>query len=183
MILFPLRKMNIAQTAFLVMLTTANANGANVTFSCPEGEAGSKLLLSYANDALSIADGNVTTSLPATIQGDAAGIFTVYGSGPMDATMPEPAAMDACLSAKLKEQGVTADDKDMLAYDSNACRVELIPNGTIQKVQAQLTLTSIDKGKATLFIQRQYLTPSTITGLPLQLDEFPTRNCDVVLMP
>ena len=83
----------------------------------------------------------------------------------------------------LRNTGAAAADAHMLAHLSNACRVKLIPSGTVQKVQAQLTLTSIDKGKAVLFVQQQYLMASAVTGKPLQLDEFPVRNCVVLTVP
>ncbi len=172
----------IALGLVAALLTTASA-AAEISIECPQGEAGPKLSLIYAGDALSVRDDKGTGSLSASIQGDPAGIFTLYGSGPMDAKMPDAAALDTCLADKLKEQGVTAADTDMLTYSSNACRIKLLPTGTVQKVKAQLTLTSIDKGKAILFTQRQYLTPSAVTGKPLQLDELPVRNCDVLSVP
>lgn len=183
MMAHPQRLMKIVQSLLFVMLTTANATAGGIAFTCAAGEAGTKLSLSFNADVLSVTDDKGASSVPASIQGDPEGIFTLYGSGPMEVLMPDAAALDACLSAKLKAQGVTADDKDMLAYDSSACRAMLIANGAIQQAQAQLTLTSIDKGKATLFVQHQYLTPSAVTGKPLQLDEFPTRTCDVAPAP
>lgn len=175
-------RVNIALGLAAALLINASA-AAGVVMECPGGEAGPKLSLTYAVGSLSITEGSSAVSLPASIQGEPAGIFTVYGSGPMFALMPEAAILDECLAAKLKQQGVTAADADMLAYWSNACRLKLMPSGSVQKVQAQLTLTSIDKGKATLFIQRQYLTPSTVTGKPLRLDEFPVRSCEVSDIP
>ena len=175
-------RMQIALGLLAALLTTASA-AAGLAIECPQGEAGPKLSLIYTPDAMSVTDGKGTVSLSASIQGDPAGIFTLYGSGPMDAMMPDAAALDECLAAKLAGQGVTAADADMLAYVSNACRLKLTPSGSVQKVQAQLTLTSIDKGKAMLFIQRQYLTPSAVTGKPLRLDEFPTSSCEVMGVP
>ena len=167
----------------LAALAPAESAAAGLAIECPQSEAGPKLSLSYVPDMLSVTEGVSAASLSASLQGDPAGIFTLYGTGPMDAMMPEASALDECLTAKLKEQGVTAADADMLAYGANACRLKLASSGSVQKVQAQLTLTSVDKGKAILFIQRQYLTPSALTGKPLQLDEFPTRNCEVLSVP
>lgn len=159
------------------MIGTASAE---ISIECPEGEAEPNLSMIYAHDTLSVTNENSAVSLPATIQGETTGMFTVYGSGTMDAMMPEATALDECLAAELREHGATAADVDMLAYSSNTCRLKLMPSGSLQKVQSQFTLTSTDKGKAMLFVQRQYLKPSAVTGKPLQLDEFPPRNCIVL---
>lgn len=171
--------------AFALFGITPNAANAatNVSFQCPQNEAGAPISIRYAAETLTVTDEHGTSSLAGFIQGDVTGIFTLSGTGAMSALMPNAMALDLCVAANLKAQAAPATDIDALAYASNACRLKLIPAGSIQNVQAQLTLTSIDKGKAMLFIQRQYMTPSAVTGKPLQLDELPVRNCEVITSP
>ncbi len=172
----------MAQAALGALMTTACA-ASGITMECPQGEAGAKLSLRFEANLLTVMEAENSAVLPASIQLGPSGIFTIYGFGPMEANMPEPAALDACIAAGLKTQGAAADDSGALGYAINACSVKLAPSATSQKVQAQYTLTSIDEGKATLFIQRQYLEPSVVAGKPLQIDLFPTLDCEVSTGP
>jgi hypothetical protein len=156
---------------------------AEINFHCPQGESGGQMSLHYDGENLAIVEEHGASSLTGTIQGDVNGRFTLYGTGPMDAIMPNAAALDLCLIDKLQEQAVLATDVDAVAYATNSCRLKLTPAGSMLRVQTQLTLTSIDKGKAMLFIQRKYKMPSVVTGKPLQLDELPIRNCNVLSEP
>lgn len=165
-------------------ITPNSANAAtNVSFQCPQNEAGTPISIRYAAETLTVTDEHGTSSLAGFIQGDVAGIFTLIGTGTMSALMPDAAALDLCVAANLKAHAASVADIDALAYASNACRLKLTPAGSMQNVQAQLTLTSIEKGKAVLFIQRQYMTSSAVTGKPLQLDELPVRNCEAITSP
>jgi hypothetical protein len=110
-------------------------------------------------------------------------MFGIKGSGPMEAVMPDPAAFDDCLVARLKQQDASAADASALAYVVNLCRLKLLSSGSVQKIEAEFTATALDPGKATVSIQRWYAVPSKVTGKPMQLAEFPVRNCDVVKGP
>ena len=182
-----MKKFNFVGTqvalAFFV-ITPYSANAAvNLSFQCQKSDAGAQMSIHYAAETLTVIDEHGTSSLAGFIQGDVTGIFTLSGTGAMSALMPDAMALDLCVAANLKAQAAPATDIDALAYASNACRLKLTPAGSIQNVQAQLTLTSIDKGKAMLFLQRQYMTPSAVTGKPLQRDELPVRNCEVINSP
>ncbi|MGB8817161.1 MAG: hypothetical protein WCC66_04480 [Rhizobiaceae bacterium] len=173
----------MAALAALGALMTSGCAAAEITMECPQGEAGAKLSLVYEADTLTVNEADSSATLAGSIQLDPSGIFAIYGSGPTEAKMAEPGALDACVAASLTTQGAVAGDSGALGYAINACSVKLAPSATMQKVQAQYTLTSIDKGKATLFIQRQYFQPSVVTGKPLQIDVFPMRECAVLAGP
>lgn len=108
-------------------------------------------------------------------------MFGVSGFGPADQLVPEPADVDACLAARLKSVGSGTDDKDMISYVLAGCQADLAGKKVKQSVDLHVTATVIDKGQAMVFVQRTYHAASTVTGAPLTLDEWPTRNCVVAL--
>ena len=166
--------------AVLLTLATATGAAAEILLECPATDHGPKLGLRFDADMLSVTDGRGTANLQAFLQNIRPGMFGIRGSGPMDAVMPDPAALDDCLAARLKQQDASAADASALAYVANLCRLKLMPSGSVQKVEAELTATALDPGTAMVFIQRRYMVPSKLTGKPMQLDEFPPRNCVVV---
>ena len=166
-------------TAPLMLCMAATGFAADISINCPAAEVGPQVSLRFNGDMLAVTDKDGTNDLAASLQGDAAGVFTIYGSGAMNAMMPNGSELDQCIAEKLKQLGATAADADALGSVSNTCQQKLLPTAVKQNVQVQFTVTSIDKGAATLFIQRQYLTPSAVTGKPLWLDEWPLRNCEV----
>ena len=70
-----------------------------------------------------------------------------------------------------------------LAYVANLCRMKLLPSASVQKIEVEITATTLDPEKAMVFIQRRYTVPSKVTAKPIQLDEFPPRNCNIVKGP
>ena len=169
-------------TAILTLTATA-AKAAEILMECPATDHAPKVALRFDADVLSVTDARGTAALRGSLQNIRPGMFGIKGLGPMDAVMPDPAAFDDCLVARLKQQDASAADASALTYVANLCRVKLLPAGRVQKVEAEFTATALDPGKATLFIQRRYTVPSKVTGKPMQLDEFPPRNCDVVKGP
>jgi hypothetical protein len=166
------------------LMTTAPAGAsAKVAIDCPADGPTPMMSLRYDADSLSVTHASGTVALPASIQRDPSGMFSIRASGPMEASMPEPAALDQCLAAKLKEQEATAADTGTLDYVAYLCRLKLSPSGTVQKTKTVFTITALDPDKAMLFIQRRYTVPSAVTGKPIQLDEFPLRNCNVLTRP
>ena len=97
--------------------------------------------------------------------------------------MPEPAALDSCLLTKLKQQSAMAKDEDAVIYSAGLCRFDLASSQTSQKVDAQLNATSLEGKTAQVFIQRTYTAPSAVSGKPVQIDEWPTRQCAVLAGP
>ena len=166
-----------------ILTLSATAAKTEILMECPATDHAPKIALRFDADMLSVTDARGTAALTGSLQNIRPGMFGIKGSGPMDAVMPDPAAFDDCLVARLKQQNASAADASALTYMANLCRVKLLPAGSVQKIEAEFTATALDPKKATLFIQRRYMVPSKVTGKPMQLDEFPPRNCDVVKGP
>jgi hypothetical protein len=162
----------------------SSSMAAEITLECPTEHPGQpKLSLRYGAEALSVTDADGTTALPGTVKDLPSGMFGISAHGPMTALMPEPAALDKCLVDKLKQLGMRADDADALTYVANACRLKLSSSATMQKIEADFVITALEPGEAMLYIERQYAAPSAVTGKPVTLAEFPTRNCKVLTGP
>jgi hypothetical protein len=168
-----------------VLLAAAAATGAaaDVHIECPATGHAPPVALRFDANVLSVTDARGTAALPGSMQELQPGSFGIRGAGAMDALMPNPAALDECLAARLKQQGASANDVSALGYVANLCRLKLTPSGSVQEVEAEFTATALDAGKATVFIQRRYKQPSKVTGAPLQLDEVPPRDCAITKGP
>lgn len=173
------------RTRICATLLTLAASGAEaeIRMDCPATDHAAKMELRFDADVLSVTDARGTSALRGSLQPIAPGMFGLKGTGSMQAMMPDPAAFDDCVVARLKQQDASAADASALTYVANLCRLKLMPSGRVQAIEAEFTATALDPAKATLFIQRSYTMPSKVTGKPMQLDEFPTRNCDVVKGP
>jgi hypothetical protein len=170
-------------SAAVLIAATSTAWAGEIAIDCPEGGGQPKLSLRFDANALSVTDPSGAAKLPGSLELGPSGMFTVSGSGPMQAVMPDPAKFDECLAANLKQQNAAATDTDAVAYGANSCRLTLTPSGTMQNVQANFTVTALEPGKAMVFIQREFTVPSKVTGKPVQLDEFMPSNCDVLKGP
>jgi hypothetical protein len=121
--------------------------------------------------------------LPASLSQASAGMFAIQGWGAMETPMPDLADMDRCLGDGLKNKGMQATDRDAVAFVGNLCRLKLMPGAAVQKVAARYEITALDPKAATVFISRSYTVASSVTGEPLQLDEWPIRQCAVISGP
>jgi hypothetical protein len=169
--------------AVLLTLGATKGEAAEILMECPATDRAPKVALRFNADILSVTDAQGTSALRGSLQPIQPGVFGIKGSGPMEAVMPDPGAFDDCLVARLKQQDASATNESAVTYVANLCRLKLLPSGSVQKVEAVFTATALDPGKATVFIQRSYTVPSKVTGKPMQLDEFPPRNCDVIKGP
>ena len=160
--------------------TLGAARAAEVGFNCPAGANGREALaLGYVGEVLSVAETNGAAELPATLEGDVNAQFGISGFGPAEQVMPDPGQLDDCLAAGLKSHGSLASDEAAVAYELAECQATLSGALSRQSVDLHVTAVVIDPGSAMVFIQRTYQAPSKITGAPLTLDEFPTRDCSV----
>jgi hypothetical protein len=166
-------------TALVSAFLCSTVSAAQITIICPADGPSAELKLQLDGEHLNIIDPKEPVSLAARLDSDPSGAFAIAASGPMSNTMPVLPDLDKCIAAKLKEHGETAAAKDMVIYFTNACRLALAPSATKQLVTASFIVNSFDKGQASLLISNDYLAPSTITGKPLQLNEWPMRQCTV----
>lgn len=162
-----------------IVLLLGGAHAAEIAITCPADGSALELKLKLDGEQLNVTDTNGTASVPAHIDTDPSGMFAISASGPVEAVMPSLGALDTCIAEKLKAQGMTASDRDVVIFSANQCRLELASSSTKQRVTGNFTVTSMDKGQASLLISHQYTMPSAVTGEPMQLDEWPMRNCEV----
>lgn len=171
----------VGTCAFCLSMLPVLAIAADATFACPAADAAPAIELRFRGDTLDVVDPAGTASLPASLEGDVADMFSVTGFGEADQLVPAPADTDACLASRLKSEGGSADDTDVVASLLAGCQVALADKKTKQPVDLHVTATVIDPGMAMVFVQRTYQTASAVTGAPLTLDEWPTRDCTVAL--
>ncbi len=166
-----------------MLATTTLASFANeMKFDCPADEVQPQLTLTYKTETLTINENSSTTTIPATFMG-APNEFAIQASAELESLMPDLAALDKCIAAGLKNQKTTAKDLDVLTYLTVNCRSETMKTSTQQKVQASITITAGigEPNTALVAIDRNYLTPSTVTGMFLTLPQWPpTRTCSFV---
>lgn len=157
------------------------ANG--LKFECPADEAEPQLSLNYQADSLVVSDGKTTATLPATFRG-APNEFAIQATGPLESLMPDLAAMDKCIAAGLTDQNTTAQDLGVLTYLIVNCRSKTLKTSTQQKVQASIVVTVApdEPNSAYLGFDRNYLTPSTVSGTFLSIPQLlPIRKCSFVM--
>jgi hypothetical protein len=171
----------LAVLAALGPTLSQGADSARVT--CAATDITSALNLDYDSGTLTATDAAGSIVLAASVTADASGMFNVTASGVADVPMPELALLDLCLTEKLTHLGLAANNTDDLAYVSNLCRLDLAPKAVPQSVTATYTITAYDAKEAQVFIQRQYRAPSKVTGNAITLDEFPPRQCSVIVAP
>lgn len=148
--------------------------------SCPAVDGKPELTLSFEGATLSLSDADTSASLPAALELDPTRtLFGIRASGAMKALMPDLAAMDACVKGKLTEQAMPATDADIVGYNINSCRLRLPKLPDTQEVQAELSVTSFEPKVAQLYVANAYIAPSSVTGKPLRIDEWPIRDCVV----
>ena len=157
----------------------AVARAAEISINCPATDIYADLELRLSGVTLTVTDTDGAAELPATLNGDPAGMFTVEAVGTMEGVLPVLADLETCVTAKLAQQGAAASDADALAFGLNQCRLKLTASAVRQKLDASFVVTSLDKGSASLLISRRFIAPSGLTGAPLQLDEWPMRQCNV----
>lgn len=160
-------------------LLASVAVAAEISLECPAAGFSPALALHLSGTMLIVSDPAGRAELPAILNGDPFGMFTIEASGPMEAAMPVLADLEICAEGKLQDQGAAPTDADALVYVLNLCRLKLQSAATPQVAAARFVLTSMAAGSASLLISRSYVEASRMTGAPLQLDEWPMRQCRV----
>ncbi|WP_143744685.1 hypothetical protein [Mesorhizobium prunaredense] len=158
-------------------------SAAEIAIDCPADAGLPELVFGFAADTLSIKDASGTATLQASFHELSAGMFAIQAWGPTETPMPNLADMDRCLGDGLKKQDMQATDASAVTYLSNLCRLKLMPEATAQRIDAKYEITALDPKSATVFISRSYTVASSVTGEPLQLDEWPIRQCAVISGP
>ena len=164
-------------------LLAGGANAQEIAIACPATDLLGPLVLRFSSNTLELVDAGATATLPASLNGDPAAIYTIAASGTMTAPMPPLAAFDACLSEKLAASGLSAGNTDDVAYVANSCRLQLKDSLEPREITARLEITVMAPGEAGVFITRTYVEPSTVTGAPVELAEFPMRTCPLTKAP
>ncbi len=170
----------LATGGLLAALLAQAAPAAEVTFDCSALDRLEPLSFRFAGDTLEMRDSAGTAALPASLEGDLSEMFGVSAFGEAEQMVPPPAALDACLSKYMADHGLAVSDESV-AGGLASCQVDLAAQAVRQPVDLRVTAAVIDPGTAMIFLQRTYHQPSSVTGAPLTLDEFPTRDCPAVV--
>ena len=163
----------------LLTATSMESFANELKFDCPADEVQTQLTLIYKAESLTISEGSSSTTLAATFMG-APEEFAIQASGQLESLMPDMAALDKCIAEGLKKQNTTAKDLDTLTYLVVNCRSETIKTSAQQKVHASIVISAGlgEPNTALVNLDRNYLTPSAVTGMFLTLPQWPpNRTC------
>lgn len=156
------------------------ATAAPLRFHCAALDATPEAELTFEDETLTVVEDGHTATLEGSVEGQPPENYTINATGQGEASLPEAAAMDGCLAAALKAQGAAATDGDTVAYLVNSCRLELAPKAVAQTADLSYQLIVMAPEPAQLFVTRTYTMPSSVTGAPIAIPEWPMRNCNLV---
>lgn len=176
---YPLRRALVA-CSLAGGLVGLPAAAAPLRFHCAALDATPNAELTFENETLTIVEDGRIATLEGSVGGQPPENCTINSTGQGEARLPESAAMDVCLAAALKAQGAAATDGDMVAYLANSCRLELAPKAVTQTADLSYQLIVMAPEPAQLFVTRTYTTPSSATGAPIGIPEWPMRTCNPV---
>lgn len=146
-------------------------------FHCAAKDATPEARLELQGEVLTVVEGGRTATLDASVEGEPPENFSISAAGEGEALLPAPDVMDACLAQALKTNGAAANDEGMVAYLANGCLSDLAGQAVVQKAALAYQVIVLAPDPAQLFVVRTYLSPSTVTGKPLALPEWPMRTC------
>ena len=156
------------------------AAAAPLRFHCAALDALPEARLTFENETLTVEENGRSIALDGSIDGRQPENYTISASGRGEVPLPEAAAMDDCLAAALKANGASATDGDSVAFLVNSCQLELAPRAAAQVADLSYQIIVMAPQPAQLFVTRTYTTPSSVTGTPLAVPEWPMRSCDPV---
>ncbi len=102
-------------------------------------------------------------------------VVGIRGWGAAVAVMPDKAAMEACLKAKLPPEQLA--DPDMVYMSANGCAAQ-VPTAPAVPIVTNLEIAILDDADPFVTFQRTYAEPS-IGGGKLSLDYMPPPRCEL----
>ena len=158
------------------------AQAAELTFDCTGPDANTSLTMKFADGKLSVTDSLGMANFPASLEGDLDKTFTISGAVEREMMMPDPDALDACISMQLAKMGVKVSDKSAFGASRQRCAMQLLPSGTKQTVDVTYSAVATELGKADVLIHLQYQKPSKLSGEVLYINRTTDRGCTTKLI-
>ncbi len=168
----------LAPVLSFALVSPVFADAIDVT--CPADEFVSAVTIHFDDDVLNVHDDNVDITLPGSYHVDPTGtMFTVQGFGAAQVMMPDRAVLESCVAEAAKQNGTVVTNSESVAYEVVNCAFNLREGRTLQAANISFKISSLDPGNAMVFIIRSYAETSSLVGEPMEIPEFPTRNCTV----
>ncbi len=169
-----------------VSCTTA-ARADTLTINCVEKSYGktSDLVLVYEGSdsgTLTVKAPYGEMALPAskeerTDESSGAKVTGIRASGPATVLMPDKAAIEACVTGKLKPE--EAADQDIVYTVIGSCAADAPLGKEPIKIDGYAEIAIMEPPSAYVFITRTYLESTTLAGGKIKLDTLPPPNCSL----
>lgn len=165
-------------SASLAAAFASSVMAADIVVDCPQQDALPPLTYVYTADTLTLGDDPNT--LPAFVREDPdTDMMAIRATGETEAPMPEPVALDACIDERLKKFGFDITEEDVAFTSAMSCRNDMAESLVPTRINIVVEVMSMEKGSASVFTSRTYVAPSALLGKPIEISEWPLRNCTV----
>ena len=155
-----------------------------LTFDCEDKSLGktSDLSLVYEGEdsgTLKIKGSYGEMALPANKEDrtddSGAKVTGIRASGPATVLMPDKAAIEACVTGKLKPEEL--QDKDIVYLAISSCAVDAPIGKEPIPIKAYAEIAVMEPPSAYVFVTRTYVESTTLAGGVIKLDTVPPPNC------
>ncbi len=168
----------VAATATLLTAASA-ADAATMTFACTARDTGKDVPFTATYDGgdsgtLTVTSPDGVMTLKARYIEQDADNWGIDGFGQVTVTMPDKAALEACLKAEA--QPGELDDADTLTFLIVGCQSAVPPGAAPVAVNAEVEIADTD-GELDTFITRKYSDPSPVAGGHIALASVPPPAC------
>jgi hypothetical protein len=171
--------------ASLLAAACTAAEAETVTLKC---DAPAEMTLVYEGDdagTLSVTDASGAFSLPARLEkregevdGETIKATGILANGKISTLMPDKAAIEACVRAKLS--GDLLEDTDVVFSTALGCGSSAPLGKEPVEVNANVEISVLEPPDAYVFITRTYVEPSSLAGGKIELSSMPPPQCSVV---
>ena len=157
-----------------------------LTFNCEDRSFGktSDLTLIYDGESsgtLKIKGSYGEMALPASKEDrtgeDGAKVTGIRASGPATVLMPEKAAIETCVTGKLKPEEL--QDKDIVYATTGSCAASAPIGKEPIPIKGYAEIAIMEPPSAYVFVTRTYAESTTLAGGVITLDTMPPPNCSL----
>jgi len=172
-------KATFLTSVVMALVAASTANATTMTLACTERDSGKDVpfTATYDGDAdgtLTVKSPDGTMTLKARYIEQDADNWGIDGYGPASVTMPDRAAMEACLKAKAQPGDL--DDPDVVTVLALDCQTSVAPSAAPVAISAEVEISAIDGG-LNAFITRKYADTSPVAGGHIELSSVPPPDC------
>jgi len=171
------RSVVLAAAAVVTAASTAGAATLNFACTSKDGPKDVRFTATYDGDAkgtLTVKSPDGVMTLTARYIEQDADNWGIDGFGPATVTMPDKAALEACLKAKA--QPGELDDADTLTFLIVGCQSAVPPSAAPVAVNVEVEIADTD-GELDTFITRKYAEASPVAGGHIELASVPPPVC------